>query len=179
MEKAFCGNQWINKHQGYFVETSVLSNIKVIIDNILWKRVNYQTSRLSHGKPLPWPFPVNGMYHCVNVWMPNWRTIPFKPLPLWLIKSIDKLDNWRLFLLAMAGSDYDEGRLGFEFQLPGTFRPSRKILSDAKFPPHSLHYDHRLHHQNVVNTQLATFLSDFLCSISQFLIPLVSTPAMW
>ena len=56
----------------------------------------------------------------------------------------------------------DEGRLGFEFQLPGTFRPSRKILSDAKFPPHSLHYDHRCHHQNVVNTQLYNWLHFYL-----------------
>ena len=73
------------------METSELSNIKVIIDNILWKRVNYQTSRLSHRKPLPWPFPVNGMYHCVNAELENH---PIQAIIAALADiSIDKLDN--------------------------------------------------------------------------------------
>ena len=80
---------------------------------ILWKPVNYQISRLSliifcgNG----WIIKHQG-YHignrclglslsmeCIIVWMPNWRTIPFKLLlPLWLIYQlinwiIDKLIN--------------------------------------------------------------------------------------
>ena len=39
-------------------------------ENILWK-AHYLTSRLSHWKPLPWPLPVNGMYHCVNAELEN------------------------------------------------------------------------------------------------------------